>query len=128
MARRQRPFALSYVQGGLATGTSDADIALNMVAPSEGAVIDRVILTVGSTAGVGAGTVTAAIHEKGGTRALSETSDSLDFDTAANGVLGTFSGNGVGATAAGTPIDLVLDFTSTITTEGNWICCVTWLP
>lgn len=126
MARRQRPFALSYSDSVASTVTS-GDIGLSIAAPSEGAIIDRAILSI-SSAGTGAGTLTAAIHERGGTKALSLTTAALTHATAANGVLGIIEGNGVPATAAGTLIDLALTFTGTISSESTIICTCTWLP
>lgn len=125
MARRQRPFALCQ-NFNISTGLADTDVAIPLIAPSEGAVIDRMIITV-ATAGAGEGDSPFLLQERGTTIAGMVQTYTLALATTA-GVSTILLGTGKGAAAAGTVYDMNLVFTGTTTTQAQLTCCVTWLP
>ena len=107
-----------------ATGLADASIVTLLTAPSEGAQVDRVLMYA-ITAGAGAATAVVSLLETGTTKALAVGTYDLSGAAATVTIL---QGNGVGATAAGTPMDIGFVFTGTTTTQGNANFTVVWLP
>ena len=125
MARRQRPFALCQ-NFTVVTGLADADVAVPIIAPSEGALVDRMIITQ-AVAGVGEGDSPILIQARGTTAASIVEAGTFTLADAA-GTIQILEGSGLAATAAGTVYDLNLVFTGTTTTQATITCCVTWLP
>ncbi len=103
-----------------------ADLVLDLVAPTEGALIDEVIVSV-KTAGVGTGTYDLHIKEVGDGTVLTNTLAAGDADLAADTIMGTITGNGVGATKAGQVLELDVVENGTVSTGTVVILGVKWL-
>lgn len=118
--------------GGLVTqiefdgGTATADVALDIVSPTDGALIDEVIFTV-KTAGVGTGTYDLLIEELGGSVALTGLLAAADADAAAGTVLGSVAGVGVPVDAKGTQLQVQVTENGTVSTGTKILCSIFWL-
>ena len=120
--RRNQVFTVGMFDAAEATG----DVLLDGAAPSDGAMIDYMDLSVKIT-GIGSGTYDFMLEELGTSVALTEKASSVDPDSAANTVMTRLQGNGVGVTAAGVGLQMQVTENGTVSTGTFVNYCIWWL-
>ena len=125
MARRIRK-GLVFDSEEFDGGTASADVVCDLIAPSDGALIDEAYLMV-KTAGVGTGTYDIHIKELGDGNVLTLTAAACNADAAAGTLIGTMPGNGVGASQAGQALEIDVVENGTVSTGTKIILGIRWI-
>lgn len=123
MPRWQRPFQVNS-QLSVTVGSTDQQTLIDLVAPFSGARVGFWSLTQ-KTAGTGTGSFTIIIEEQGGAD-LTPTL-TIDPDAVAETVLGSGTGNGVGASATGVHLAVKTTKSGAVTGSPVMLLNVLWL-
>ncbi len=125
MSRKMRE-AQAISMGTFDGGTLTADILLDVCAPSEGALIDSITYT-SKVVGEGTGTYTFVVEEAGTSIALTAALAGVDADATVQTIHGTAAGNGVGATALGTNLQIQVVEAGAVTLGEKVAFVIRWL-
>ena len=126
MARKSRKYQQISQCQDVELGTADGDVVLPIQAPSEGAIIDRIIITdqiVGAV--TSAGSYTLIVEEYGTATALTGTITIGQAD-AGVGTIVAADGNGVGASAEGKLLQFQVTEVGTVATTLTVAVTIWW--